>query len=345
MLRLIDASVDRIGEGLRVLEEVARFLLNDADLCHRLKALRHNLAQAVPVSETDLVSSRDVDADAGAFIRLPNGNHRDLAALVAANSRRVQESIRVLEEFARLPETPLKAAPADWERWRYEVYDLEKQLISRVLRQEKQSWLKGIYVILDTGALRGRDPMEVTLQAIRGGASVIQLRDKALPKRELIALARELKGVCSQNGVLFMVNDYLDVALAAEADGLHLGQEDLPIAEARRLLPFDRLVGCSTHNMEQALQAQSDGADYIAVGSIFATPSKEKFEVIGPEALHRIRKQVSVPVVAIGGITCQNLGEVVRAGSDGVAVISAVLGAVDVETAVRELAAAMRSIC
>jgi len=344
VLRLIDANVDRIGEGLRVLEEVARFLLNDADLCHRLKALRHSLAQAVPVSETDLVSCRDAEADAGAFIRLPDGNHRDLAALVAANSRRVQESIRVLEEFARLPETPLKAAPSDWERWRYEVYDLEKQLISRVLRHDKQSRLKGIYVILDTAALKGRDPLDVALQAIRGGASVIQLRDKALPKRELIQLARRLEGLCSENGVLFIVNDYLDVALAADADGLHLGQEDLPVAEARRLLPFDGLVGCSTHNTEQALQAQSDGADYIAVGSVFATPSKDKFEVIGPEALRQIRKQVSVPVVAIGGITCQNLGEVVRAGADGVAVISAVLGAADVETAVRELAAAMRPV-
>ncbi len=345
MLRLIDANVDRIGEGLRVLEEVARFLLDDADLCHRLKSLRHHVAQAVPVSEIDRVSVRDVAADAGAFSRLPDGNHRDLAALIAANARRVQESIRVLEEFARLPDAPLKAGTEDWERWRYEVYELEKQLISKVLRHEKQLRLKGLYVILDTGALRGRDAVGVAVQAIRGGASVIQLRDKMHPRGELIAMARKLKGACAENGVLFVVNDYLEVALAAEADGLHVGQEDLPVPEARRLLPFDRLVGCSTRSVDQALQAQRDGADYIAVGSIYPTSSKEKCEVIGPEALRQIRAQVSLPIVAIGGICCQNLGEVMRAGADGVAVISAVLQAADVESAAREMATEMGPVC
>ena len=345
MLRLIDANVDRIGEGLRVLEEVARFLLNDADLCHRLKSLRHHLSQAVPVSDIDLVSSRDVAADAGAFIRLPDANHGDLAALVAANSRRVQESIRVLEEFARLPDTPLKAAPADWEQWRYEAYELEKQLVSRLLRQEKQRRLKGLYVILDTGALRGRDAVEVAIQAIRGGASVIQLRDKIYPRSRLIEMARRLKSVCAENRVLFIVNDYLDAALAAGADGLHLGQEDLPVTEARRLLPLDRLVGCSTHSVEQALLAESDGADYIAVGSIYPTLSKDKFEVIGLEALRQVKARLSVPVVAIGGISCQNIVEVIRSGADGVAVISAVLQAEDVEDAARALVTGMRPVC
>ena len=161
MLRLIDANVDRIGEGLRVLEEVARFLLNDPDLCRRLKTLRHNLVQITPAFATDLIGARDVARDTGAFIRLPDGEHRDLVALVTANSRRVQESIRVLEEFSRLQDTPLKAEPHDWERWRYEVYDVEKQLISKVLRRDKQSRLRGLYVILDTGALQGRDPIDV----------------------------------------------------------------------------------------------------------------------------------------------------------------------------------------
>ena len=343
MLRLIDANVDRIGEGLRVLEEIARFLLDDPDLCRHLKTLRHNLVQAVPAA-TDLVAARDVAGDRGAFARLPDGEHGDLTALITANSRRVQESIRVLEEFARLPHAPLKTRPEDWERWRYEVYCVEKQLISKILRQDKQSRLKGVYVILDTGALQDRDPIDVAERAIRGGASVIQLRDKMLPRGELIELARRLKSLCAGAGALFIVNDYLDVALAAEADGLHVGQEDLPVTEARRLLPFDRLVGCSTHSVEQASQARDAGADYIAVGSVFPTLSKEKHEVIGLETLRQIKAQVSLPVVAIGGITCQNLDEVVRAGVDAVAVISAVLQTSDVEGATRELAAGMRPV-
>lgn len=345
MLRLLDANFDRIGEGLRVLEEVARFLLNDAGLCQRLKALRHNLVKGELAAETGMVSARDVAGDAGAFTRLPEANHRDLAALIAANSRRVQESIRVLEEFARLPDTPLKAGPEDWEKRRYELYDLERQLMSRVLRRDKQSRLKGLYVIVDTGALEGRDALDVAAGAIRGGASVIQLRDKMLPRRELIDLARKIKGICAESGALFVVNDCLDVALAAEADGLHVGQEDMPVAEARRLLPFDRLIGRSTHGLEEALRAEADGADYIAVGSIYPTPSKEKCEVIGLESLRQIRARVSLPVVAIGGITCQNLDEVMRAGADGVAVISAVLHAANVERAAREMTNGMRPIC
>lgn len=342
MLRLIDANVDRIGEGLRVLEEVARFLLNDADLCHRLKTLRHNVVKGAPATETDLISARDVAGDTGAFTSLPDRNHRHLTALVAANSRRTQESLRVLEEFSRLPDSPLKVGAEDFERWRFEVYDLEKQIVSKVLRQEKQGRVKGLYVILDTGVLRGRSEMDVAARAIRGGAGVIQLRDKIHPKGELIAMAVSLKRLCAENGVLFIVNDYLDVAMACGADGLHVGQEDLPVAEAHRLLPFDRLVGCSTHSVDQALQAQSDGADYIAVGSVYPTASKEKVEVIGLEALRQIRQEVSLPIVAIGGISRQNLGEVVRAGVDGVAVISAVLQAADVEGAARDLAAGMK---
>jgi thiamine-phosphate pyrophosphorylase len=342
VLRLIDANVDRIGEGLRVLEEVARFLLNDADLCQHLKSLRHQVVKGAPPAEIDLISARDVAGDTGAFTNLPDRSHHNLAALVAANSRRVQESLRVLEESSRLPDSPLRAAPEHFERWRFEVYGLEKQIVSKVLRQEKQSRVRGLYVILDTGVLRGRSEMDVAAGAIRGGAGVIQLRDKIHPRGELIEMAGRLQRLCAEKGVLFIVNDHLDVALASGADGLHVGQEDLPVTEARRLLPFDRLVGCSTHSLAQALQARSDGADYIAVGSIYPTASKEKFEVIGLDMLRRIREQVSMPIVAIGGISCQNLEDVVEVGVDCVAVISAVLQAEDVESAARELAEGMK---
>ena len=340
MLRLIDANFDRLGEGLRVLEDVARFLLNDAELCQQLKTLRHRLVEDIHPLEQQLLAARKVKEDVGAFKGLPGeAKHKDLPALVIANSRRVQESLRVLEEFARLSNTPLAIKPAKLEHLRFEVYELEQKLLSKLLRQDKLSRLTGLYLVLDTQALGGRHEVEVAVQAIRGGAKVIQLRDKQYSKAKLLEVAQKLKKVCTEKEVLFIINDYLDIALASGADGLHLGQKDLPLSEARRLLPMDKLVGCSTTTLSQAVRAQSAGADYIAVGSIYPTLSKEDFKLVGLDTLRRIRGKVSLPLVAIGGIDQTNVEEVMKAGANGVAVISAVLGAEDVEGAARELAA------
>jgi len=343
VLRLIDANIDRLGEGLRVLEDVARFLLNDAALCRRLKTLRHKLVRDVQPLEQELLSARRVAEDVGAPAKLPAGTeHQDLVALVTANSRRVQESIRVLEEFARLSSAPIGAKPAKLQRFRFEVYELEQELVSKLLRHDKLSRLSGLYLVLDTQALKGRDAVEVAARAIRGGAKVIQLRDKQLMRGEVLEIARRLKEICAEKGVLFIVNDYLDIALAAGADGLHLGQEDLPLAEARRLLPIDSLIGCSATSLSQAVRAQAGGADYVAVGSIYPTLSKEKFKLVGLETLRRVRSRVSLPLIAIGGIDHTNVKEVMKAGATGVAVISAVMGADDVEEATRRLAARLK---
>ena len=211
-----------------------------------------------------------------------------------------------------------------------------------MLRHDKLSRLSGLYLVLDTQALKGRDAVEVAARAIRGGAKVIQLRDKQLMRGEVLEIARRLKEICAEKGVLFIVNDYLDIALAAGADGLHLGQEDLPLAEARRLLPIDSLIGCSATSLSQAVRAQAGGADYVAVGSIYPTLSKEKFKLVGLETLRRVRSRVSLPLIAIGGIDHTNVKEVMKAGATGVAVISAVLGADDVEEATRRLAARLK---
>jgi thiamine-phosphate pyrophosphorylase len=345
VLRLIDANFDRLGEGLRVLEDVARFLLNDAVLCRRLKNLRHKLAKDIVPLEQELLAARRVLEDVGAPGRLPAvSDHEDLLALVTANFRRVQESIRVLEEFARLSNTPVAVKPAKLQQFRFEVYELERELVSRLLRHDKLSRLSGLYVILDSTALKGRSEVAVAAQAIRGGAKVIQLRDKQQPRAKLLEIARGLKEVCADKGVLFIVNDHLDIALAVEADGLHLGQDDLPLNEARRLLPMDMLIGCSATSVSQAVRAQSNGADYVAVGSIYPTLSKEKYRLVRLAMLERVRSRVSLPLVAIGGINNTNVEEVMKAGVASVAVISAVLGADDVEEATRRLVTKIRQI-
>lgn len=345
MLRLVDANLDRLGEGLRVLEDVSRFLLNDAVLSRRLKTLRHTLVRSLGPLEQELLSARRVAEDIGApMSERAASRHKDIPALLTANSRRIQESLRVLEEFSRVSGTPLSGKAVSFERARFEVYEMEQQLLGRLYRLDKAARLKGLYLVLDTTALKGRDEVEVAAAAIRGGTSVIQLRDKQRSKSELLAVARKLRNMCNGKGVLFIVNDHLDIALAVNADGIHLGQDDLPPAEARRILPIGMLIGCSTHSVAEAVRAQASGADYVAMGSIYPTISKEKYKLVGLETLRRTRSKVSVPLIAIGGINHTNVRGVTEAGADGVAVISAVLGANDVEEAARKIAAKMKRI-
>ncbi|MDP2931166.1 MAG: thiamine phosphate synthase [Chloroflexota bacterium] len=196
---------------------------------------------------------------------------------------------------------------------------------------------------MDTESLDGRSHVDIARQAIKGGARVIQLRDKTTSKKDLLRIAAELKKLCAGHNVLFIVNDYLDLALAVDADGLHLGQDDLPVAAARKLLPLDKVLGCSAVTVAEAIAAQADGADYIAVGSIYPTATKEAVKVVGLERLRQIRKAVTLPIVAIGGISRENAAAVMAAGADSVAVISAVLKATAPEAAARQIAAALES--
>ena len=170
---------------------------------------------------------------------------------------------------------------------------------------------------------------------LAGGCRVVQLREKSLPPAELFPLAVDLRRRCREAGCLFIVNDRVDLALAVEADGIHVGQDDRPAREARRIVPPGWLLGVSTHDEVQARRARDDGADYVAVGSMFPTGSKPGFRLVGPELLRRVRPELAVPLVAIGGITVDNVAEVIRAGADAVAVISAVCAAPDPAGAAR----------
>ncbi|MBI4301416.1 MAG: thiamine phosphate synthase [Chloroflexi bacterium] len=336
----MDANLNRAGEGLRVLEEVARFVLNDRDLSRELKEFRHQLSQwgqGLP-----LLWARAIEKDVGAPMLGASLRGREgFVDLVRANARRVQESLRVLEEFGQLPGVPSRMVPAQFEQMRFRAYDLEQRLLGKLSREEKVSKLKGLYVIIDPQALKGKNEVEVARQAITGGGGVIQLRDKLRDKKEVLATAQALREVCAEMGALFIVNDHLDVALASAADGLHLGQKDLPLASARSYLPLDKIIGCSTATLEEALRAQAEGADYVGVGSIFPTTTKEDTRPAGLETLQKVKEAVSIPVVAIGGINAGNVAQVRAVGADAVAVISAILAAEDVAAAARRMTAAM----
>lgn len=192
-----------------------------------------------------------------------------------------------------------------------------------------------LYAILDRSVSAGRDLPSLLDAVLGGGGRLVQLREKTLPLAELLPLARHLARRCREAGALFIVNDRADLALAVGADGLHVGQDDLPARRAREILRPGMILGVSTHDVEQARRAVADGANYVAVGSVYPTGTKSGFQLVGLDLIRRVRPEVPVPLVGIGGITADNAGAVLAAGADAVAVISA-LGAVpDPEAATR----------
>ena len=202
---------------------------------------------------------------------------------------------------------------------------------------------EGLYVVLDRSATAGRDLDTVLEAALEGGARIVQLREKTLPSGTLFPLAERLRARCRAAGVPFIVNDRVDLAVAVGADGVHLGQDDLPPAAARALLKPGMILGLSTHSVAQAEAAQTAGADYVAVGSMYPTATKPEFQLVGPALVRELRPRIRVPLVAIGGITPENAGDVIAAGADAVAVISAVCGAPDPAAAARRFVEVIRA--
>jgi thiamine-phosphate pyrophosphorylase len=197
--------------------------------------------------------------------------------------------------------------------------------------------ISGLYVIVDPAACRGGSPVEVARAALEGGAPVIQWRDKLRDKGDQIADARAVRSLCRDHNALFIANDHADLAIAVDADGVHLGQHDLPIKVVRPIVGNEMIIGVSTNNTDEARAAQASGADYVAIGAIFPTASKDVTRPANVERIREIKAAVRVPVVAIGGINVSNIAEVIAAGADAAAVISAVCGAADPRAAAREL--------
>ena len=334
VFRIIDANINRLGEGLRVIEDLARMILNDSNLTQQIKTLRHSLIRRDTSLDRTLIQARNAEEDVGINLEV-NGElkSKDLGGILVANSRRAQESLRVLEEISKLHDIPLDSEK--YKQARFTLYTLERNLISRLFKHDKIKILKGLYVIIDTSFLNGRSHIEIARKVIDGGAKIIQLRDKTTSRRVLFTIACELKELCSKNDVLFIINDYLDLALAVDADGLHIGQHDLPLSIIKKLLPIDKIIGCSASNLEQAIAAEAEGADYIGFGAIYPTTSKIDYELAGLNALKQVTKSVNIPIVAIGGIDNHNIKEVMKTGSKAAAVISAVLQADDPEVATR----------
>ncbi|MEW5953556.1 MAG: thiamine phosphate synthase [Bacillota bacterium] len=338
LLRILDANFNRAREGLRAVEEAARFILNDCAATGEIKSLRHALAELAgqtPGGPMWLLAGRSAATDVGANSRDVSEMIRvDLEHVVLANFKRIQEAVRVLEEYGKLIGHPglLKIKTL-----RFQVYDLEQRLLPRLLESKPRPDY-ALYAITGSRFSRGRDTVEVMAGAIKGGAGVVQLREKELDGGALVELGHRLRRLTREAGVTFIVNDRVDVALAVDADGVHLGRADLPVPVARQLLGPGKLIGVSALTLEQALKAREDGADYLGVGPVFETGTKEDAgTALGLGLVSRVAKQVGLPQVAIGGIKAENVARVAEAGADGVAVVTALVAAEDVAGAAAEL--------
>jgi thiamine-phosphate pyrophosphorylase len=322
--RIVDASANRAREGLRVLEDFARFVRGDALVSAGLKSLRHDLAGALDQLPANLLlQARDTLHDVGTSISTPRELQRGSPLDVArANAKRLQEALRSLEEYGKILD-PVFAGTM--ERLRYDSYTLERALLAGPTTQLAEARL---YVLV-TESLCRASLVGTVREAIAGGAQIIQLREKDRDDRTLLELARDLRRMTRSAGALFIVNDRADIALLAEADGVHLGQEDLPVQEARRLLGADVLIGVSTHNLEQVRRALLEGASYLGVGPTFASKTKDFKALAGLEFVKQVATETSLPAFVLGGVTPANLGEVLAAGGTRVAVSHAVCAAED----------------
>lgn len=214
------------------------------------------------------------------------------------------------------------------------------QTISPRERTKIRQGIYGLYVIIDTEVTGGRTPIEIAVAALKGGARVIQLRDKTNDKGSTLRLAKDLASICKQQNTLLIINDHPDIAMIAGASGVHLGQGDLPVEDTRIVLHPRQIIGRSNYLKEEAMESQSLGSDYVAIGNIYRTNTKASIAArtpLGPETIQIIKPHINVPIVAIGGITLSNLGPIVKAGADSICVAAAVGLANDPEQATRAL--------
>ena len=331
VLRIIDANFNRAREATRLVEEFCRFGLNNASLSSRAKGLRHQLCSAVEKLETDkLIANRDAADDVGRDMQIAGQLKRtDLRDCFVAASKRLTEALRVLAETTQ---TFDPATARTFEQLRFTAYTLEKDITIFASAAEKFRPVRLYVVLTATTANKPAGIVNLARLCAEGGADCIQLRAKGINDDELFALAGELVKACQDAHVVSIINDRVDIACAVGADGVHLGQNDMPITEARKLQFTPMIFGVSTHSAEQLKAAIAQRADYVGIGPVFATNTKPGAETAGLEYVAEATELLTgsgIDHVAIGGIIPENLDRVLNAGAKCVAVCSAVMDAAD----------------
>ena len=320
--QLIDANLDRAREGLRVLEDWCRYSLHQKDLVIQIKDWRQCLGKA----HLDYYKfARNLEKDYGLGLSHPNQKDRKSPdKILIANCNRVQEALRVLEEFCRVEDPELSQLAA---KIRYKIYEIEPILLKNSYKENRVKKINKncLYVITkSTPKLIG-----IVDKILQAGAGIIQYRCKKSTDLEMLSEANELSKICKKYGALLIVNDRVDLALAVGADGIHVGQNDLPTSILRKLIGEDMIIGQSTKNLDEFYKAHELGCDYLGVGPINSSETKPDLKPIGLDYASKLSRDASIPWFAIGGINLSNLDEILSKGVKKVAVSDAIITSED----------------
>lgn len=339
--RILDANANRAREAMRVMEEAARFLLDDESLTQQIKTMRHDFAEAMRLLP-GIELHRDTPGDVGTSLSTPAEYTRErVGDVVTAAGKRLSEALRAIEEYSKTLSAKQAGVAPKIEQLRYAGYEIERRLaLAMAVGRAHMQWR--VCVLLSESLCPGGDWQVVAERAIEGGADCLQLREKQVEAGELLNRAKWLVQTAQAKGVSVIVNDRPDIAMLARADGVHLGQGDLPCAEVRKLVGPQMLIGVSTSKLAEARQALRDGADYCGVGPMFPTTTKQKNIVAGPSYLKNFIEWGKLPHLAIGGISPDNIGELTAVGVQGVAVSSSVCRADDPAAMIETLISKMK---
>ena len=353
--RALDANLNRSSEGLRVIEDLFRFVIIDEIFCGRAKKLRHELAACFVSIQSQLHLARDTQRDPGRQIQTAaEYDRQNVRAIVAANFSRITQALRVLEEFGKLAAQPLGPSSAPLlepgeatrlEQLRYRIYEFE-QAVDCALQGRAQLDQCRLCIMVEAGG--SDEEFRARLKQLLVPGVMIQLRDKQAADSALVARGRlltEQVGRCraeavtdsNQGQAWWIMNDRADLAAICGADGVHLGQDDLRPHQARQIIGPDKLVGVSTHNAEELQQAVDDGANYIGAGQVFSSSTKNTGKLSGLDYLRHVAQSTSIPAFAIGGISTANIDKVIETGVRRIAVAGAVTGIADPGRTVRQL--------
>ena len=323
VLRIIDANINRCAEGIRVVEEIVRFVVEDEELTRSVKELRHRIRALSGLFSADTTRFRDSAGDVGSRFSTASEEKREsLAGTARANFFRVEEGLRVIEEFGKLI-NPDGARSAKGLRFR--VYELEKAFMAGGPADRPFPELPFLYTFIDRSIVAENEVAGVAAALIEGGSGMIQYRAKDIPVSAMRSDLAVAVPLAEKAGIPLIVNDLPELAAETGAGGVHLGLSDSDPSEARAMLGPARIIGLSVRSPADIAAAPIDLLDYVAVGAVFATSTKDDAFVAGLDAVASARRSTGIPIVAIGGIGPENARSVLDAGADGLAVISAVL--------------------
>ncbi len=316
LLRIIDVNLNRLDESLKFIEDIIRFQLENERLLLTIRGIRRDFLvfkRSIPLIK--IITARQSSKDLGRKDRFDFKGKKDITGILLANLSRAKESSRIIEETMKA--TGARSSQLA-KRIRFKIYDLERQL---VVYQQK-SFDPYLHAILDEQYLNLSN-LEKTVSILQNnGATMIQLRVKIMNDRRFLRVAKRIRTAIKKPHVKFIINNRVDIALACAADGLHIGQHDLPVSDIRRIAGDSLIIGASAHNVQEARRCEKQGADYLGVGAIYRTKTKEDAKVCGLRTLKTICHQASIPVIAVGGINAANFRAVLRAGASGIAVAS-----------------------